>query len=346
VHSIAVAGHICLDVTPLLADKARIDPGALIEVGPLSISLGGAVANTGTALTNLGIKTVPYGTVGDDELGRLLLAKLSQEGFRDPHLAVSEKLATSYSLVVEHSGTDRTFWHHTGANAEFDGASVSANGHGVLHVGYPPLLPGLLENSGSPLQELFTRARAEGVTTSLDLAVVDPQSAVGKLDWEAIYSSVFPHSDIVTPSLDDLTSALRIEEPYSPALVQRLADQLIVDGVAIAVISAGEHGLYLKTASAERLRSGGKVLEPLAEMWADRTLMIAPLPVPHPVTTTGTGDASTAGLLYGLCAGATPEQALSLSVACSAAVMDGSGVTVNNVLRHDATLASVLDNQQ
>jgi sugar/nucleoside kinase (ribokinase family) len=318
----------------------------LSKSGPLSISLGGAVANTGTALTNLGIKTVPYGTVGDDELGRLLLAKLSQEGFRDPHLAVSEKLATSYSLVVEHSGTDRTFWHHTGANAEFDGASVSANGHGVLHVGYPPLLPGLLENSGSPLQELFTRARAEGVTTSLDLAVVDPHSAVGELDWGAIYSSVFSHSDIVTPSLDDLTSALRIEEPYSPALVQRLADQLIVDGVAIAVISAGEHGLYLKTASAERLRSGGKVLEPLAEMWADRTLMIAPLPVPHPVTTTGTGDASTAGLLYGLCAGATPEQALSLSVACSAAVMDGSGVTVNNVLRHDATLASVLDTQQ
>jgi hypothetical protein len=47
-----------------------------------------------------------------------------------------------------------------------------------------------------------------------------------------------------------------------------------------------------------------------------------------------------------LCAGATPEQALSLSVACSAAIMDGKGITIDNVLRHDATLASVLDNQQ
>jgi sugar/nucleoside kinase (ribokinase family) len=75
-------------------------------------------------------------------------------------------------------------------------------------------------------------------------------------------------------------------------------------------------------------------------------LTIAPLTVAHPVTTTGTGDASTAGLLYGLCAGATPEQSLALAVACSAAVMDGKGITVDNVLRHDATLASVLDNQQ
>ena len=342
VHSIAVAGHICLDVTPRLGDEARIDPGALFDVGPLSITLGGAVANTGTALTNLGLDVVPYGTVGDDELGRLLLTKLATEGFRDPHLSVSPSLATSYSVVIQQPGTDRTFWHHTGANAEFDGSAVTVAGHGLLHVGYPPLLPGLLDHDGAKLQELFERAHAEGVTTSLDLAVVDPHSAVGALDWAAIHASVFPRTDILTPSFDDLTSALHIDETYTPELVHTLADQIIDQGVAIVAISAGEHGLHLRTGSAERLRKGGAVVEPLADSWADRSITIAPLTVPHPVTTTGTGDASTAGLLYGLTRGGTPEQSLALAVACSAAVMDGSGVSPEHLVRLDPALSEII----
>lgn len=342
VQSIAVAGHLCLDITPLSAEGVRIDPGSLIEVGPLAITLGGSVANTGGALANLGAEVVPYATVGDDELGGVLLNKLATEGFSTPHLSVSPDLSTSYSVVIEQSGTDRTHWHHTGANADFDGSAVSTANHTLLHVGYPPLLPGLLDNHGQKLHDLFARARGEGLTTSVDLAVVDPHSGVGGLDWDSILSSIFAQSDIATPSLDDLTSALGIQDDYSPELVDHLADRLLADGVAVVAISSGKHGLRLRTSSQERLRNGGAVLAPLADTWADCALTLPALAVERPVTTNGAGDACTAGLLFGLSRGASPEHSAALAVTCSAVAIGGSPVTPAHVMSLNPTLSDVV----
>ena len=221
---------------------------------------------------------VPYATIGDDELGGLLREKLNAKGFDNPQLTISSDRTTSYSLVIEQSGSDRTFWHHTGANAGFDGVAVEPAGHAVVHVGYPPLLPGVLAEGGRKLTDLLSRVQSAGVTSSLDLAVVDPNSSIGALDWDVILASAFSHSDIVTPSLDDLTSAWGIEEEYSPALVDRLAHRLLDYGVAVVVISAGTHGLHLRTGTQERLKEGGTLLAPLADSWADQSLSMLPLP--------------------------------------------------------------------
>ncbi|MDJ0336410.1 carbohydrate kinase family protein [Salinibacterium sp. G-O1] len=342
-HSIAVAGHLCLDIVPRLGESAELIPGQLIDVGPLSITPGGSVANTGGALASLGAKVTPFATIGDDELGELLLAKLDAQGFASPRVAVSGRMSTSYSLVFEKPGVDRTFWHHTGANEEFDGSSVELHGHEMLHVGYPPLLPGVVTDGGRPLHTLFARARSAGIATSLDLAVVDRTSAVGALDWNAILASAFSECDIASPSLDDLTSALHIDEPYSPALVDRLADRMLADGVAVVAISAGHHGLRVRTASADRLRAGGTVLSPLADTWADRDITLPALRVEHPVTTNGAGDASTAGLLFAISRGATPEQAAALAAASSAVTISGARPTPDAIATVDPSLARLFE---
>ena len=338
---IAVVGHLCLDITPLIGDSPAIEPGRLFEVGPLAISLGGSVANTSSALADLGGDVTPFASIGDDELGQLLLSKLSAAGFAQPQLSVSPGSSTSYSLVFEKPGTDRTFWHHTGANDEFDGTAVDVRGRDLVHVGYPSLLPGVLADGGHPLVALLSRAREAGATTSVDLAVVDPDSAVGALDWASLLARVWSECDIASPSLDDLTSALRIGEPYSPALVDRLADGMLAAGVAVAAISAGRHGLHLRTASAARLRAGGSVLAPLADSWADRSLTVPPLRVENPRTTNGAGDASTAGLLFAMTRGASPEQAVSLAVGSSAAVMRGERPTASAVVALDPALRAL-----
>jgi sugar/nucleoside kinase (ribokinase family) len=240
-------------------------------------------------------------------------------------------------------GTDRTFWHHTGANDDFDGRSVDVRGHELLHVGYPSLLPGVLVDGAHPLVELLSRAREAGATTSVDLAVVDPDSAVGTLDWASLLGHVWSECDIASPSLDDLTSALRIDEPYSPALVDRLADGMLAAGVAVAAISSGSNGLHLRTASAARLRAGGSVLAPLANAWADRSLTVPPLRVENPRTTNGAGDASTAGLLFAMTRGASPEQAAALALASSAAVIRGERPTASAVVALDPSLRPLFD---
>lgn len=337
--SIAVAGHICLDITPQLRASADIRPGHIIEIGPATVSPGGSVANTGGVLADLGSDITPFATIGADEFGDILRSRLECRGFSTTSLELSDRHATSYSLVIEKAGLDRTFWQHTGANDEFDGTGVPVDAFDLLHVGYPSLLPALRRDRGRALHDLFVRARAAGTTTSLDLAVVDPAAGTNRDDWEQTLLSVFSECDIASPSLDDLTSALGIEEPYSPQLVDSLAQQILAQGVAVIAISAGRHGLHLRTGSAQRLRDAGRALSPIAELWADRTLTLPPYAVDHHATTNGAGDASTAGLLFAICAGASPDQALALASACSAAVISGRRPTAAAVSAIDSALA-------
>ena len=340
-HSIAVAGHLCLDFRPNVGETAELAPGRLINVGPLTVDLGGAVANTGGALIALGARVTPSAFVGDDELATLLASKLTAEGFSPPHLTVVPGASTSYSLVIERPGEDRTFWHHTGANEHFDGASIELGDAGILHVGYPSLLPRLLENDAELLVNLLERAKAAGVMTSVDLAVVDPSSPVGQLDWDRILRRISPYTDIISPSLDDLTSALRIDESYSPDLVNRLAQRFLDDGVSIVAISAGHRGMLLRTSAPGRMRSADLLAESHDPEWASRTVMVEPIHVEAPRTTNGAGDASSAGLLFAIVNGASPEEAAALATACSSAVIGGERPTAASITRIAPQLATL-----
>src|SRR4249919_178987 len=113
---VAVAGHLCLDLTPRLDGGEHIDPGHLFEVGPLSVRLGGSVANTGGVLVDLGIPVDVVATVGDDDLGVLLRRLVAERTGMTPLLREVRGGASSYSLVFEAPGVDRTFWHHVGSN--------------------------------------------------------------------------------------------------------------------------------------------------------------------------------------------------------------------------------------
>jgi sugar/nucleoside kinase (ribokinase family) len=339
---VVLAGHICVDLTPGLPHGSRIDPGKLFEVGPLRLGLGGCVANTGGNLANLGLPVRLHSAVGDDELGGLVTRLIADTpGMTGPPLVVAGS-NTSYSLVLEQSGADRTFWHHTGANDRFDGRSVDLSGCDLLHLGYPPLLPGLLTDDGTPLVALLERARAAGVTTSVDLAVVDRNSATGRLDWDRILRRMVSLTDLLSPSVDDLTSALGIDEPVSRSLVSRLAEQLIEWGAAVVLLSSGSGGLLLRTAGRERLADGGAALSALSDQWADVELEFPPVAVARTVTTNGAGDAATAGLLYAIAAGIGPRDAGAIATACSAAVIAGRPTTVDTLVELCPDLAVVL----
>lgn len=339
---VIVVGHICVDITPGLLPTTRIEPGRLFEVGALGMALGGCVANTGGDLVDLGLPVRVHTAVGDDDLGGLVTRLIAQRpGMVGPPLVVTGG-NTSYSLVLEPPGADRTFWHHTGANDHFDGTAVTLEECDLMHLGYPPLLPGLLVDAGAPLVALLERARASGVTTSVDLAVVDRDSATGRLDWNTILRRMTAATDVMSPSIDDLTSALGIDDPPGTGLVSRLADQLIAWGAAVVMLSSGSGGLFLRTAGRERLAAGGAALSGLSDLWADVRLEIPPLPVPVTVTTNGAGDAATAGLLYSIAAGIGPQHAGTIAAACSAAVIAGRPTTIATLLELRPDLASVI----
>ena len=66
---VVVAGHVCLDVIPVLSGPAGLEPGRLLEIGPAEMSTGGAVPNIGLSLHRLGVPVRLMGKVGDDLFG-------------------------------------------------------------------------------------------------------------------------------------------------------------------------------------------------------------------------------------------------------------------------------------
>src|ERR1700712_5211070 len=122
---VVVAGHICLDVIPVLHGPANIEPGRLLEIGPAEMSTGGAVPNTGLTLHRLGVPVRLMAKVGDDLFGSAVLEALQA---RDPELAASMVVGagetTSYSIVISPPGVDRCFLHCSGANDTFTADDV------------------------------------------------------------------------------------------------------------------------------------------------------------------------------------------------------------------------------
>ena len=83
---IVVAGHICVDLTPVFppGEKSSVRealvPGRLLHMEGMDIHTGGAVSNTGLALKKLGAAVELMGKVGKDELGRLVLEIMKSHG--------------------------------------------------------------------------------------------------------------------------------------------------------------------------------------------------------------------------------------------------------------------------
>ena len=144
-------------------------------------------------------------------------------------------------------------------------------------------------------------------------------------------------------SLDDLTSALRMDEEFSVDLIDRLAYWLLDEGAAVVAISAGKHGLYLRTADRGRLARAGHWLAAVADEWAGARLHVPPVPAGSALTTNGAGDAMSAGLAFAVAAGAGPEDAALLASACSAAIMSGRGPSPATLLTLAPTLSPLFD---
>jgi sugar/nucleoside kinase (ribokinase family) len=327
-RSAVVAGHVCVDLIPELPALPLAGPGELLEIGPLTMSPGGCVSNTGGDLAALGADVHVVGDAGDDELGTALVRMLRVRGTGIEQLRLLPGRSTSYSVVVQRPGEDRSFWHHVGANTEFDGSEVDLSGAGLLHVGYPSLLPALIASGGEALETLLSRARRDGLTTSLDLAVLDPESPAADQDWGALLERVLPLVDVLSPSADDLRTTLHLEVADDPEGLRRTARRLVDMGAGMVLLTAGPSGLQLSTSDRARLSGAGALFagdEARQAQWSGRDEFLPALDV-EVQTTVGAGDAATAGLLYGLLAGLDPVESLRLAARTAADRVSGAPI--------------------
>ncbi len=340
-----VAGHICIDLTPtfpgleLSAPDRFFTPGKLIQTGDLSISTGGCVSNTGIAMKILGADVSTVGKIGCDDLGSIVRNTYKKYGI-DSDLIAGAGVSTSYSVVLAPPGIDRIFLHHPGANDSFTSQDITDTMLGqadLFHFGYPPLMRSMYENDGAELISLFRRAKALGTVTSLDMALPDPSSPAGRVNWRRILERLMPFTDFFMPSIEELCAMLE-PELYKSWLIQAdgrdltevidikgsadfLSEQLLAMGAKVVMIKCGAPGLFLASASASELTGLAKLLPDLGS-WSNLKLFEASYMPEQVLSATGAGDTSIAAFLTGLLNGYSPDRCLRLAAAVGASCVE------------------------
>ena len=337
---VIVAGHICLDILPdftqHMSGSDMLVPGKLTAVGPATLAIGGAVANAGLALHRLGISTRLVGKVGNDHLGRLILDILREA---DPVLVsemlVTQEAGTSYSIVVSLPDVERVFFHHTGANDVFRPTDLHPEHFRdarLFHVGYPPLLHEMYADGGQTFAALLRELKAYGLTTALDMALPDPRSEAGVVNWNDWLSRVLPYVDIFFPTSDEALFMLGYTRdgaypPLSGSLLSEVAERLLAKGAAIVALKLGSDGLYMRTTSEmRRLAALGKCAPPNLRSWQDRELLTPSFQV-KVAGKAGAGDCTIAGYLAGLLQQLAPEMVMTGAVAVGACSVETADAT-------------------
>jgi sugar/nucleoside kinase (ribokinase family) len=338
---IIVAGHTCLDIIPTLTGDATrlaevLTPGGMWLAGPMVLSTGGAVPNTGMALHHLGTPVRLVGKVGDDLVGQVTLALIRRQGTELAEAMIVVPGADSaYTVVISSPGIDRTFLHYPGPNDTFRAADVpeaALRGGRVLHFGYPTLMRQMYLDGGAEVVALLSRARALGLVTSLDLSPPDADSEAGRVDWRNLLRNVLPHVDLFLPGVEEMMWMLDpqryarlIEEAAEDdvtaidgRLLREMADTLLDWGTAVVGLKLGTQGMYLRTTvSRDRLSALAPLIPGDRRAWLNRELL-APAFEAGLVGTTGAGDCAVAGFLTALMKDPSPETALSGAVAVGA----------------------------
>jgi len=336
-----VAGHLCLDMFPAfptglsggVSDILR--PGSLIEMEDIRFSTGGAVSNTGIAMRMFGLRVAFMARLGDDPIGLTTLERLSRHGNTDG-VRLSPGEPSSYTVVLALPGIDRIFLHCPGTNSSFssDDIDFDMTGRaGGFHFGYPAVMRSLYSDGGERLAELFRRVKDTGATTSLDLAMPDPNSDSGQADWQAILERTLPWVDVFVPSIEEAFYSLRPADfllqktshpgealiPHiPPRLYSELSDEFVELGCAVVMLKAGPRGLYLRTGTPERLHRMGRVKPSDAGRWIGRELWSPSFDVKDIASATGAGDTAIAAFLTAMLRGHGPEDCLRLSNAAAA----------------------------
>ncbi len=339
---VIVTGHLCVDLVPRtenIALERLVVPGRVIEIGALDISTGGAVSNTGLALHRLGVNVRLMATIGDDSLGRIVLAFLEGHGETlTQYISIRAGQRGSYTIVLSPMNADRVLMHYPGPNTQFGVDNVDFSllaGAKLFHLGYPPILLRLMANDGVELEAIYRQAKATGIVTSMDTSLPDPQGPAGQVDWHKILSRSLPYVDVFVPSIEEIVFMLRrsdyeawqgdvlahITADYLAALARELLDM----GSVIVGFKLGELGFYLETAEAtkfERLQC-----LPLDVPAWTKAKVWTPAYEVKVVGAAGAGDSAYAGLLAALLRGMSPLGAVRWACAVGACNVEAADTT-------------------
>jgi sugar/nucleoside kinase (ribokinase family) len=289
-YDIITFGDMCVDL--IVAGGDVVPRFGQVEqlVDDYAIEMGGSCCIFACQAARLGLRVGILGRVGDDAFGRLIVRKLDACGVDTRHVIVDPALKTGLSIALTRDG-DRAILTYLGSICAIEPGDVGDtllasachlhHGSFFLHTGLRPAMP-----------QIFSRARALGVTTSLDTGW-DPDDR-----WGGSLAATIAQTDICMPNEQE---ALRIGGGADlAAAVERLRAQ-----VGMLALKRGAAGATLYAA--------GEVLAGPA------------LPPATGGDSIGAGDSFDAGFLAGWLRGMPLDTCLAIASFCGRCVAAAVG---------------------
>jgi len=289
----------------------------LANIRTQSQGTGGAAYNVLINLARLGAPFPLFGAglVGDDALGREILADCRRRGIDASRLKTTPRAATSYTDVMTEIGCGRrTFFHARGANALWRGddlnfARIPAR---IFHLGYLLLLDALDQPDakfGTKAARLLAAAQAAGLKTSVDVVSEDSDRFARIVGPSLTYVNYCILNEIEAGK----TTGFKIRQAeghLDTAALRHAAGALLQRGIRDVVIIHFPEGALARTGKGQ-------------DVWQSSLN----LPDNYIAGTAGAGDAFCAGALYGLHEGWDLPKCLRTGVCAAAASLSEATCT-------------------
>jgi len=284
-------GNLQLDVLCRPAPALQ-EPGSLHRVDDISFALSGNGANVAAILGRLGIPVDLAGHGGADLVGEQLRATLAALGVGTDTLPRHPFAGTGTSVIALAPDGERSVLYVNGANALFDLAAVPDDwlrGRRVVSVGSVFVLP---QFTGAAVGQLFSRARAQGATTVLNVCWDDEGRGLPFL------APALAEADVFVLSLDE---GRQLTGRDAPEDMLRLLEERTRGAV---VLTLGARGCLLR---------------------GERGLAYVPAIPVDAVDCTGAGDSFVAGFIAGLVDGRPFDACARLGCRVAAYAVTGPG---------------------
>ncbi|MBN2677825.1 MAG: sugar kinase [Anaerolineaceae bacterium] len=261
--SIFVFGDINLDISMPVPDTPK--PGRDVYLDHILFNLGGSATNTCIALTQLGLSSRLFGSIGTDPNSQHILKEMVHYGIGTEHILRKPDKPSGHIFLTIFPNGERTMYSFRGANtltAPEDIPSTWTQESALLHLsGYT-----FLERpQRDTALKLIAEARDNSIPISMDTGM-DP---------------VLISHNYMKPILDKLEICICGRQEGAVLTGRQQPEEIIrslIDlGVSCAVIKLGSEGCLVGM--------------------NDKLINMPALAVPV-VDTTGSGDAFSAGILY------------------------------------------------
>jgi sugar/nucleoside kinase (ribokinase family) len=299
-------GFYVLDI--LGRPVSRIPPGGRADfIEEITMTVAGTAGATAVDCAILGLKTRAVTTVGEDDMGDFMVAKMKKFGVDCALVSRAAGVPTSSTILPVRPNGERPALHVPGTATVFTLASADldkALDAKIVHMGGTGLLKAF---DGEPTVSLLKEAKARGRITTFDLIQANPETI-------ALVTPCLPHIDYFVPSIDEAREMAGVAEPAAAARFFKSK------GVKNCVITLAADGVFVSP------QEGGDFHVPAFDIQVSDT--------------TGCGDSFTAGIITGIIKGWDLKYTARFANAVAARVAMGLG-SVGKLVSFDETLAAM-----